>query len=495
MKKEQRDALKKIRYFKVFEDCGCVSFNHIGLEIKKGDIIKILNDSLENFVFDIHGGLLDTLGYRFFGYDGNEGIPGIFNVVKYPEDKPLNIGEYIKIQPPFNLPEESEIHVVMKPDHAAYLSPEILDKFLNDSKHSVMLMDKTYMNVSEYNKKTLLNFGGKLNYHSPGVKLIESGDVTSSSNNNELKTQNSNTKNLSRILEKVKPGCYTTDSLLIFAFFIEGGETIDLSRPEYSFLAVNQDFMRLMANSEEITNPKQKQRIYERQQKDFLPNTKYRYYRLKDDVNVKDPRQLHESFGYLLNSDDAKKIGHNFNPGRVIGDVEVVEETPERISLIKVKYTSSTICDIVDRELRKISKRLTKREATSINLQEVSKNQRLKEEENAKKTTNKGKDYFRIKMIADLAATYIKDQPPTEEFKKKAFEYYLNNKKLYLDTMKILGYLDDFSWDVFYMIHLIKTENKDNRIIDSAYKEKLQEKRNAFTSVLGNVLKKYDTER
>lgn len=493
MKKEQRDILKKIRYFKVFEDCGYINFNHMGLEIKKGDIIKIYNDSLENFIFDSHGGLLDTLGYRFFGYDDNEGIPGIYNVVKYPEDKPLNIGEYIKIQPPFNSPEESEIHVVMKPNHAAYLSPEILDKFLNDSEHSVMLMDKTHMNVSEYNKNALLNFDGKLNYHSIGLKLIEAGNVTSANNKSEI--QNSSTENLPRILEKVKPGCYTSDSLLIFAFFIESGETIDLSKPEYSFLAVNQDFMRLMASSEEIINLKQKQRIYDREQKDFLPNTRYRYYRLKDDVNVKDPRQLHQSFGYLLNSDDARKIGHNFNPGRVIGDVEVVEETPERISLIKVKYTSSTIYDIVDRELKKISKRLTKREATSINLQEASKKQRLKEEENAKKATNKGKDYFRIKMIADLAATYIKDQPATEEFKKKAFEYYLNNKKLYLDTTKILGYLDDFSWDVFYMMHLIRTENKDNRIIDSAYQKKLQEKRSAFTSVLGNVLKKHDTER
>lgn len=179
------------------------------------------------------------------------------------------------------------------------------------------------------------------------------------------------------------------------------------------------------------------------------------------------------------------------------GNISVVEENSERISLIKVKYTDSTIYDIVDKELKKISHRLPKREVTAINLREVSKRQRLQEEKNAKKAAAKGKDYFRIKMMADLAATYIKDQPITEEFKEKAFNYYLKNEKLYWNTYRILGSCDDdnFSWDVFYMMHLIRSENKDNRLIDSAYHNKLQEKRNAFTSALGNILKNTGTGR
>lgn len=364
------------------------------------------------------------------------------------------------MQPLFKLPKTTEVHVNIDSKKAAYLSPEILDKFLNDSQNFVMLINKQYMNVSEYNKKELLNFEGKLNYHSIGLKLL--GSASAQNHNSKSEIQNTNEKNLPRMLEKIKPGCYTADSLLTFAFFIKSNEEIDLSKPEYAFLAVNQDFMRALASSEEITNINQKKRIYEREQKDFLPNTNYRYYRLKDDVNVKNTTQLHDSYGYLLDPNETKKIGHNYNPYRVHGNISVVEEDSERISLIKVKYTDPTIYDIVDRELKKISHRLPKREVTAINLLEVSKKQRLQEEENAKKAAAKGKDYFRIKMMADLAATYIKDQTITDEFKEKAFNYYLKNEKLYWNTYRMLGSCDDdnFSYDVFYMMHLIRSENK-----------------------------------
>lgn len=152
-------------------------------------------------------------------------------------------------------------------------------------------------------------------------------------------------------------------------------------------------------------------------------------------------------------------------------------------------------CGIVDRELRKVSKRLTKKEAISIHLQEVSREQRKKEEKLAKEATRKGKDYFRIKMMADLASVYINEDSLTEEFSNEAFRYYQKNEKLYWDTRKTLGIDYKLNWNVFYMMHLIRTEKKDNRLIDAAYKQKFQEKREDLANVLRNISENKGTER
>lgn len=51
MKKEIRDLLKQFRYFKIFDDCGYIGLNGNYVPLKKGDIIKVFNSQLEDFVF------------------------------------------------------------------------------------------------------------------------------------------------------------------------------------------------------------------------------------------------------------------------------------------------------------------------------------------------------------------------------------------------------------------------------------------------------------
>lgn len=496
MKKEQRDFLKQFRYFKVFEDCG-LEINNDWIELKNGDIIKIYNNQLEELVFKMNGGILWDIGYSRTSNNRTSQAKD-FTLKEYPEDKPLDIIEYLKMQPNFQIKQETETGISMASDEAAYITPEIINRILNDSENSVELWGGGHEKVSSYNKRQILNFDSKINYHGKGLKMISRGkqlDIKEDTNEDTEEIQVQENK-LQEMIENLKPGVYSTEgSYLSLPFFLKEGEIIDFSRPEYAFSALNQSFMKVMARSTEITSPKKKLRIYQREQRDFLPGTKIRYYRLRDNIVVNEAAQFQEELRFIRGNEDLKEIGHDFNPHRINGKVSIVESDNGRISLIKVDYTNPAVYDVVDKELKKISKRLTKKEATLIHLQEVSQKQREYEKQSAEQAAKKGKNYFRIKMIADLAATYAREQPLTDEFKHEAYEYYRKNEKSYWDTWKMLSSNYDLSWEDFYMMHLIRTQKKDNRIIDATYQQKMQEERHDLVNVLNKISKKNDNQR
>lgn len=486
MKKEKLDLLKQFRYFRILEDCGFVIINGDNIELKKGDIIRIYNRELEDLVFNKKGGILHDIGYN--PYEEKTCL----ELVKYPVNKPLNIIEYLSMQPNFQLPRTTEISSWIVSDEYTYLTPKILEKVLNDSKNYVELYGGGHMNVSEYNKQQILKFDGKLNHigNESKIPMLAMAEKPDDERDN-IEMQNS-TENSIETVSKMKSGLYSTKgSYLSLEYFLEKGEVIDFSKPEYAFSVLNQNFMKVLGVSEEIISPKKKFRIYKREQKDFLPRTETRYYRMKDDVNVKSLNQLQNSIYYPQVQD----IGHDFNRNRVKGRLQVVETEGERISVIKVDYQNPAIYGIVDKELRRISTRLTRREAVSMSLQESSKKQREEEEELAKRASKKGKDYFRIKMIADLAKTYADEQELTEEFMSRAYEYCRENEKLFYDTSKILGYDYHLNFEDFYMMHLIRSERKDNRVIDAEYKKKLQEKRDDLIDILDRISKNGGSEK
>lgn len=489
MKKEKLDLLKQFRYFRILEDCGFVSIHNDSIELKKGDIIKIYNSELEDFVFHKTGGILRDIECSL----SEERT--CLELVKYPVNKPLNIIEYLSMQPKFQLPRTMEISEWIGSKEYTYLTPEILERMLNDSKNCVTLFGGEHMNVSEYNKRKMLEFDGKLNYIGNESK-IPMLTTTKGLNDEEdiTESQEKDQEVLSQVIPRMKSGLYTTEkSYLSLVYFLEKGEIINFSKPEYAFLAVNQDFMKVLGASEEIISPKKKFRIYKREQKDFLPRTTTRYYRMKEDVNITSLYQLQYSIYHPQVQD--KDIGHNFNRNRVEGRLQVVETEGERISVIKVEYQNPAIYEIVDKELRKVSRRLTRKEAVSMSLQEVSKKQREMERDLAQRAAKKGKDYFRTKMIADLAKTYVDEQELTEEFIHRAHEYYRENEKQFYNISKVLGYDYDLKIKDFYMMHLIRNERKDNRIIDAEYKKKLQEKRNSLIDVLDSISKDSGSEK
>ena len=491
MNKEKKDLIKQFRYFKILEDC----YVHIGtsVPVKKGDIIKVYNSQLENLVFSKGGGILWALGYR--SYDDSK----IHKLKEYPEDKPLDIIEYLKMQPNFQLPETIQCSALVSTDDTVYVTPELLDKFFNDNVHGVNFRDGSCMRVSEYNKRQVVNFDGEFDYQGKDLGIKKLGAAININTNDEdsrLEAQKKSVGDLPQPIKKMKPGFYSTkSSFLSLVFFMEKGEVIDFSKPEYALLSLNQSFMNVLGRSEEITNPNKKLRIYEKEQRDFLPNTTTRYYRLKDDVNITSTLQLQYYINELKDNAGLQAVKHDFNPHRVKGIIDVVEMNNGRISVIKVVYTTPAYYQIVDKELKKISKRLSKKEATLMNLQEISKSQKEIETKWAERATKKGKDYFRTKMIADLAKTYVDEQPLTDEFESKATQYRFENEKLYHNTINILPPGYHLSWNDFYMMHLIRTQKRDNRIMDKAYQEKMQEKRHNLLDVLHKISKKDEPVR
>lgn len=444
-------------------------------------------------------GILSSLGYSSF-----KDSP-YFKLAKYPEDKPLNIVEYLKMQPDFQLQETTEFDALISKDNFVYLTPELLNRILNDSKNSIKFMNGESENVSEYNKRQILNFDGKLDYLGDSLKMltVDTAELNSSKvESEESEIQENYPETLSQIISKIKPGVYTAQSsFLSLEFFLEKGETIDLLKPEYAILALNQNFMRAVARGEEITDPKKKYRIYKGEQKDFLPNTHTRYYKLKPGI---DAHLLIDYYSReMRDSSILQGIGHNFEPTRVTGKIELVEGYSEENPVIKVTYTNPVIYGIVDKELKKISTRLSRKEAIAMHSQEVSIREKKSEERRAKEAARKGKDYFRTKMMADLASTYVREKTLTDEFIHEALEYYSKNEKQYWNIHKILNSdpdLDiDFDYNLsikaFYMMHLIRTEKKDNRAIDASYQEKLQEERVTLANTLDNVLRKNNTGR
>lgn len=303
MKKERRDVLKKFRYFRISEDC-YININDETIPLKKGDIIKIYNEQLEDLVFNKKGGIL-------WGIQYNE--MSDFELKKYPDDKPLDVIEYIKMQPNFQLTESTLFDSLITSDKVTYLTPKIIDRMLNDNENSVALLNGGTENVSTYNKRQIINFDGKIDYISvedhigKGFKTIDSGDEnddkgdTSKIEAKPKTTLAKSEKSLPQIIAGIKPGFYKTDSsFLPLNFFLKEGEIIDFSKPDYTFLTVNQDFMRVLGRSTEITSIKKKSKIYNSEQRDCLPKTRIRYYRLKDDVDVKSLTQL-QSYTFYNN--------------------------------------------------------------------------------------------------------------------------------------------------------------------------------------------------
>ncbi len=494
MKKERRDLLKKFRYFKILNDCDPVVINGDAIELKKGDIIRIYNSDLTNLIFDKEGGLLWALEMDPLPKDATR-----IDLQDYPEDKPFDIIEFLNMQEKKQVKAKIECDLSIDTNKIAYLTPEFIEKILNDSNNNVKLMNGDYENVSDYNKRMIKEFKGELDYYYPErtIKMLEE----SKKNVNDEKecTQKISRENLLQLQDRgIQPGFYKVAgegfSYIPFAIYFEKGEIIDLSKPEYAMLAFNQSFIKVLARCKEITNLRQKSRIYEKQEKDFLPREYTRYYRLNDNINISSKFLLQYYAKDLRDTKYMEEIGHGFNPYRVKGKIDVVEMDGQRISLIKVTYTNSALFDIVDKELKKISKRLSRKEAVFVHLKETTEAHKKNEEKRNAYATKKGKDYFRTKMFVDLAKSYLEEKPVTEEFKHKAREYFEKNRNLFWKTNKILGYDNNFSEEVFYMMHLIRTEKRDNRIIESEYNQRLQQERQGLVSILNQISKGEDVD-
>ena len=513
IKEEEREDLEDFRYLEIIGDC-YIHLNGYSVPLKRGDIIKIYNSQLENLVFDKGGGILFQVERQLKSNNTNGKLRPSLNLEKYPDDEPFDLIKYLSMQPNIHLTDPLEVGMWITSEEWVYLTPKIVERMLNDDKNEVKLMNGSKEKVGKYNKRILEEYAGVKvqRVESEKTKLLGLKDNKQEKTDNrvdeEFKTFYTPEKG-----EEIQPGLYKTiEGYIPLTVFFKEGDVIDFSDLEYILLLVNQDFMRVLANSHEITNSEMKKRIQEDEETDFLIITderdekqskeygddsfyiekKYtRFYRINDDIDIdiESVSKLSRIQGEICRDDF--DIGYGYDCSRVCGKIEAIESEGKRVSIIKVEYDNPAIYSIMDKELQKISTRLTKQEAYRAYIKRRSEKQ--KEDEEERKSKAKGINYVRIKMIAELAKYYVKNTDLTDDFIKKAIKYddakgKREKNKLY----NILGFYPSFK-ELYRMHELSKN---DTRKIESMYRELLGQNRSALTNIFKSIAEsKEDEER
>ena len=65
-KEEIRRYVRNIRYIKILGDCD-FTINYNTIPLKKGDVIRLYNDQIEDLVFNKKAGILFSMGYSEYG--------------------------------------------------------------------------------------------------------------------------------------------------------------------------------------------------------------------------------------------------------------------------------------------------------------------------------------------------------------------------------------------------------------------------------------------
>ena len=501
-KKEEasiREKLRKIRYIRILDDCH-ISINESTIPLKKGDIVRIYNDQIEDLVFDKRGGILFQLGYQGDGGKTKSKLfedpcPG-FELKKYPDSEPLNIIKYLKMQPKVKLIKPIKISLWIDKEWV-YLTQELLYRMLHDESDLELNNGKTE-SVSQYNGRWIADA------FKNGTKVIMIENAKKmlpffGENSNTIGKQKRNTLPVPQNPGDIKTGLYKAKEgtgYLPLVNILKKGEEIDFSKLEYALLTIDQDFMKVLANSREITSLREKEKIYKLEQQGFFNGTNFKYYIIKDDIEI-NPDDLHYmsriSYDFEKSSKDVN-VGNGYDKNRVWGEIKAVEIVNGRVTKIKVEFDNPAIYLVMDKEIRKIARRMNEREILRAKMHE-------REEEQREKDAKRSTEYFRYKMLADLADSYIldgkilKDSTSAKEsgeekktFQDKAHEYVMEHQKQYDKIWKILEF--ELTEEQFYMMHLIRENFKDNRKIDAEYKNQIEQKKQSFINVLKNFSQK-----
>ncbi len=493
-KAETRKYLEDIRYIRILDDC-IISINESTVSLKKGDIVRIYNNQIEDLVFNKSEGILSQLGYRNNSEKTKShdlDLSQDFRLKKYPKDDALDILKYLEIQPKVKLTKQIEISLWIK-ENSVYLTQEFLNRMIEDESN-IELLNGESISTSEYNRRNIISAfkkGIQIIKYEPGNNLLPFfGDGSNDKDRiNDKEKKEVGTFCVPPTLEDFKPGIYkskTEKSFIPLTLILYAGEVIDFSKLEFALLALNQDFMKLLVRSEEITSLREKERIYKSEQKGFFGQSNIKYYRVKKTVNLNE-----QDVEYLTRHIDRfgrTTVGHGYDIDRVWGNITAVETENERVKTIKVEFTNPAIYGIMDKEIRKIARRMNERESFHTYLNERNEKQRKIEEERIKRMKIKKDDYFRTKMLADLAKSYTMDKKyidwniEEDKFKEDAWNFYEKRIKQYNRTREVLG--SELTVEEFYMMYQIRSRFRDNRNIDNEYQMKIKENQRRLLQIL-----------
>lgn len=363
MKKDEQNP--NIRYFKIIkplENISCFSDIH---DLKEGDIIKFSNYFFERGIFNSN-----------FDKRVRNWIEP-WNITNLENDEPFDFMKYIYAQKSMVFTKDTTLTLIFEANDICYINEWLKEKLYNDASHVGWYNGTT--NIKAHNEYEL----AQLYDHEKGVfvsktKLIEGN-----------------------IIEKLSfPIPYgATDTFNIFkstgqtvrlAVPVKKGEEWHLSNPAVALALFEQDFIRLLASSEEILG-KEKEEIILNETKDYIPNTAIKYYKVKDGIKITKKDMFNDLSGTNFNSYLVKNYS-----SIIICEVNQNNYNEDgTIKYFSVKFHNGIRDNKIEKELEKIATCLSSEEAKEkLNEDLEAQNQFDKEQEAiefVKKNMNKYK--------------------------------------------------------------------------------------------------------
>ncbi|MBO5095984.1 MAG: hypothetical protein J6B98_03840 [Bacilli bacterium] len=146
-------------------------------------------------------------------------------------------------------------------------------------------------------------------------------------------------------------------------FNLKKGEVLNLSNPVIALALIDQDYLKLLANSEEILGV-EKENYFIEEFKDFVPGTLRKYYKLKDNIKINEIYDINSEF--RLNNFDC---GYSSFLAGGYGRINFYQYNDANynddgtIAYFYVDYGASVSDSIVENEILKIADCLPQDEA------------------------------------------------------------------------------------------------------------------------------------
>jgi len=236
-----------------------------------GRIYKFKNEELNRLLFKCR------LSYMCFLKDLD---------VEYPKDKPFNLMEFIKMQKPITHNSDGYEDFHFRKDEYCLMT-EWLEERIFCKNISINLLFVTSESIRAQNIEKLCHIDESEKLDINLIKNFNSLIPIELINSNQLKVSS---------LKKM----YKFNRGISFRLPFKKGEKWVLSENiGLLFFMINQDFVKFLYDCEEILG-NEKETIFYEQYKDNIPGTTIRYYKLKNDINLKTLAEIQNKLFYFF---------------------------------------------------------------------------------------------------------------------------------------------------------------------------------------------------
>lgn len=269
-----------------------------------------------------------------------------YQMVEFPKDKPFDLVEYIKMQPPIVLTNDGELEFTLDKDEFFFITDWLAERLFSDEIPTWRLL----FSCESYKERNMQ----KLN-------MIESDEVLAI--NDKSTSDSMSIIPFSKSIIQPKIAFKFTHGIK-FAMPYKKGEVWSFDNPAILFLFLNQSFLKDMCQSEEILET-EKDQIFLDEYKDNIPGTTIKYYRIKDEFKFDNLRQLASD----IPCSKDKYNGYCSTYINWYASLKVCKYNPNNynedgsIKYFSVEFPDTDKDRIIEEELAKIAERLPQEEA------------------------------------------------------------------------------------------------------------------------------------